>query len=231
MERKIMRLATGTAMFVLVAGLPVYCQEPDREKQKPAQQEERKKESDRKQEADKPRPQEPRQQEPKQQERDRREPDRAQQKRQEDQQKQDAERAKQAERQQTEKQQKDAAKQQQQAEKDRAKQDKAAQERAQRVQRDQRSTAQQAQRDGGNRNVRRIRDEDFRAHFGREHHFQVERRDDRRFHSRGYWFEFVEPWPADWSYDDDVYVDDIDGEYYLIDPIHPGFRILVVVVE
>jgi hypothetical protein len=224
MDRKTMRLAIGTAMLVFVVGLPVYCQEPDREKQKPTQQEERKREPDRKQDADKPRPQEPRQQEPKQQERDRREPDRAQQR-------QDAERARQAEPQQTEKQQKDAAKQQQQPEKDRAKQDKAARERVQQIQRDQRNNGQQAQRDGGNRNVRRIRDEDFRAHFGREHHFHVERRDDRRFHYGGYWFEFAEPWPADWSYDDDVYVDDIDGDYYLIDRYHPGFHILVVVVE
>jgi hypothetical protein len=59
----------------------------------------------------------------------------------------------------------------------------------------------------------------------------VERRDDRRFRYSGYWFEFAEPWPADWSYDDDVYVDDIDDEYYLIDPVHPGIRILVYVVE
>lgn len=231
MERKITRAAISTTMLVLVAGLPVYCQQPDKEKDKPAQQEERKKEPDRKQEADKPRSQEPREQEPRQQERDRREPDRAQQKRQEDQQKQDAERAKQAERQQTEKQQKDAGKQQQQAERDRAKQDRAAHERAQQIQRDQHNNGQQAQRDGGNRNVRRIREQDFRTHFGREHHFHVERRDDRRFRYGGYWFEFAEPWPGDWSYDDDVYVDDIDGDYYLIDPYHPGFRILVVVVE
>jgi len=209
MERKIIPLAIATTVVLLV-GLPTYSQEPDKEKEKPAQQQERKKEPDRKQEADRAKPQEPRQQEPKQQERDRREPDRAQQK-------QDAERAKQADRQQMDKQQRD--------EKDRAKQDKAAQQHEQQIQRDQRNNAQR----DGNRNVRRIREEDFRSHFGQEHHFHVERRDDRRFHYGGYWFELNEPWPADWRYDDDVYIDDIDGDYYLIDPFHPGLRILVVV--
>jgi hypothetical protein len=46
----------------------------------------------------------------------------------------------------------------------------------------------------------------------------------------GYWFEYTDPWPGDWSYDDDVYVDEIDGEYYLIDPVHPGIRVFVIVV-
>ena len=88
-----------------------------------------------------------------------------------------------------------------------------------------------AQRDAGNRNARRIPDQDFRTNFGREHAFRVARRDDRRFNYGGYWFVYSQPWPAGWSYDDDVYVDDIDGEYYLIDPIHPGIRLLVIVAS
>jgi type IV secretory pathway VirB10-like protein len=127
-----------------------------------------------------------------------------------------------------EKQQKDAPKQPQ-SEKDRAKQDKPAPEHAQQAQQPQHNNVQQAQR-GGN-NARRIPEENFRTHFGREHAFHVERRDDRRFNYGGYWFQYNEAWPAGWSYDDNVYVDEIDGEYYLIDPVHPGIRLLVIVAE
>ncbi len=78
-------------------------------------------------------------------------------------------------------------------------------------------------------NARRIPEVKFRASFGNEHHFHVERRDDRRFNYSGYWFTYSEPWPGDWDYNDDVYVEDIDGEYYLINPRHQGVRLLVIV--
>jgi hypothetical protein len=97
----------------------------------------------------------------------------------------------------------------------------------QQAQRQEQDRTHQGQRDGGSR---RIPDDRFRAHFGREHAFHVERRDDRRFRYSGYWFEYTEPWPSDWGYDDDVYVDEIDGEYYLIDSVHPTIQVLVVVV-
>ena len=42
---------------------------------------------------------------------------------------------------------------------------------------------------------------------------------------------YNDPWPTEWSYDDEVYVDEIDGEYYLIDPVRPGLRILVIVQD
>ena len=80
-------------------------------------------------------------------------------------------------------------------------------------------------------NVRRVPEEKFRASFGREHHFHVERRDDRRFNYGGYWFVYNQPWPGDWDYNDDVYIDYIDGEYYLIDPRHEGVRLMVVVSD
>lgn len=35
-----------------------------------------------------------------------------------------------------------------------------------------------------------------------------------RFQDGGYWFGFVEPWPEDWYYTDDVYVDYADGGTY-----------------
>lgn len=78
-------------------------------------------------------------------------------------------------------------------------------------------------------NARRIPEEKFRASFGSSHHFHVERRDDRRFNYGGFWFTYSQAWPGDWDYNDDVYVDYIDGEYYLIDPRHPGVRLLVIV--
>ena len=46
----------------------------------------------------------------------------------------------------------------------------------------------------------------------------------------GYTFEFAEPWPSEWSYDDDYYVDYVDGDYYLYDLNHPGIQILVYVI-
>ncbi|MHB8217157.1 MAG: hypothetical protein ACYDDS_13870 [Candidatus Sulfotelmatobacter sp.] len=79
----------------------------------------------------------------------------------------------------------------------------------------------------------RIPDDKFRAQFGREHHFNartviVEGRP--QFQYGGYNFELVDVWPADWAYTDDCYIDYIDGEYYLIDLLHPGIRLAVVVV-
>jgi Periplasmic protein TonB, links inner and outer membranes len=78
---------------------------------------------------------------------------------------------------------------------------------------------------------RRIPPEKFRASFGREHHFRVARRDDRRFQYSGYWFEVVEVWPAGWSYQDDCYIEEDGDDYYLVDIVHPEIRVLVIVVS
>jgi hypothetical protein len=87
----------------------------------------------------------------------------------------------------------------------------------------------------GNRG-RRIPDDQFRTHFGREHHFHVQR--ERVVNvSRpvvvygGYSWQLAEPWPSDWSYDDDCYIDDVDGEYFMFDDLHPGIRIAVFIAE
>jgi hypothetical protein len=80
----------------------------------------------------------------------------------------------------------------------------------------------------------RIPDDKFRAHFGREHTFRVghptivEGRP--RFQYGGYAFVMVDPWPVGWAYTDAVYIDFIDGVYYLINPVHPGVQIVVNVV-
>jgi hypothetical protein len=80
----------------------------------------------------------------------------------------------------------------------------------------------------------RIPDDKFRANFGREHHFRVQTTVEEgqpRFQYGGYWFVLADAWPADWSYSDDCYIDYIDGEYVLIDLLHPGIRLAVFVVE
>jgi hypothetical protein len=93
--------------------------------------------------------------------------------------------------------------------------------------------AQQAQGVAGNRGDR-IPDDRFRAHFGRDHRFRINRptivAGYPRFRYGGYWFGFIDPWPADWYYTDDVYVDYVDGGYYLYNPVHPGVRIAISVV-
>ena len=80
----------------------------------------------------------------------------------------------------------------------------------------------------------RIPEEKFRASFGPEHHFHVKRariidQAQPAFVYSGYTFELADPWPAEWSYDDDCYIDYVDENYYLFDVYHPGVRILVFV--
>ena len=82
----------------------------------------------------------------------------------------------------------------------------------------------------GHHNSYRIPDDRFRASFGSGHRFHV-RRGERAFNFGGFSLQLVDPWPADWSYDDDVYIEYIDGEYYLVDAERPRLRVLVVVVS
>ena len=37
----------------------------------------------------------------------------------------------------------------------------------------------------------------------------------------------LDPWPVGWLYTDNVYVDYINGGYFLCDPIHPGVNISI----
>lgn len=87
---------------------------------------------------------------------------------------------------------------------------------------------------GEHENARRIDDAHYRQHFGRDHHFavhHVERVGDRdQFAYGGYQFQLAEPWPAGWSYDDDCYIEDVDGQYYLYDLSHPGISIIIIVM-
>jgi hypothetical protein len=83
---------------------------------------------------------------------------------------------------------------------------------------------------GDRNNVRRIPQEKFQVSFGRQHHFHVQRRDDRRFQYGGYVFEYVDAWPAEWSWHDDCYIEEDGDDYFLVDLVHPEARILVVIV-
>lgn len=195
-----MKLIISTTLLFLLAGTPAYAQQDqDKDRDKPKPQREEPKKQPEKEKPPQERPP---------QERDRQQQERRQQAKDRERQDKDAQKQ---EKQQTEHQRQQQVEQRQQ------------------VQRQDADGSRQSQRDGGNANGRRIREEDFHSHFGREHHFRVARRDDRRFQYSGYWFEFSDPWPAGWSDDDDVYVDEIDGEYYLIDPVHPGVRLLIIV--
>ena len=75
----------------------------------------------------------------------------------------------------------------------------------------------------------RIPDDKFKAHFGREHTFHVghpvivEGRP--RFQYGGFSFIIGQPWPAGWGYNDDVYIVDVNGVYYLVDLAHPGVQL------
>jgi hypothetical protein len=87
-----------------------------------------------------------------------------------------------------------------------------------------------AQRAGDNRNGR-IPDDRYKANFGREHTFHVSQGDygNRRFQYGGYSFGFVGAWPTNWLYTQNVYVIDIDGVYYLCNPMYPGVNIVLSV--
>jgi hypothetical protein len=82
---------------------------------------------------------------------------------------------------------------------------------------------QEAKRGGGGR----IPDDRFKANFGQEHRFRVNQADYRnhRFQYGGYSFGFVDPWPSNWLYTQDVYVVEIDGVYYLCNPMYPGVNL------
>jgi hypothetical protein len=91
---------------------------------------------------------------------------------------------------------------------------------------------QQAQHADSNHG--RIPDDRFRANFGREHVFVINRpviiEGQPRFQYGGYWFGFSQPWPVGWLYTDNVYVDYVDGGYFLYNPFHPGIRVVIIVI-
>jgi transcription termination factor Rho len=87
--------------------------------------------------------------------------------------------------------------------------------------------AQHTQR-ANNNHGGRIPADRYQANFGRGHSFHVRESDysrDRRFEYGGYSFGFVDAWPSNWLYTEDVYVIEIDGVYYLCNPSYPGVNV------
>ena len=121
-----------------------------------------------------------------------------------------------------------------------SRQDKPEQQRQDRQSRDQVRPGNQehAQQQGHARPAGRsahIPDERFHSQFGRAHTFPVQRttvvEGQQGFVYGGYTFVLIDPWPADWAYTDDCYIDYVDGDYFLFDLLHPGMRIALFVVE
>lgn len=82
-----------------------------------------------------------------------------------------------------------------------------------------------------------IPDQKFRASFGRQHSFAPRQiiqtttvvAGQTQFVYTGYTFVILDPWPSEWLYSDDCYIDYVDGEYFLFDVAHPGIRIALFV--
>jgi hypothetical protein len=101
--------------------------------------------------------------------------------------------------------------------------------------RNEHSSQTQMQAQGGDhRGGGRIPEDKFKSNFGRQHTFKVSRPTvvggQPQFQYGGYSFNIIGAWPVDWSYDDAVYVDYINGEYFLFDLAHPGVSVAIVVV-
>ena len=93
--------------------------------------------------------------------------------------------------------------------------------------------AQQAQHARPAAKSGHIPDNKFRASFGRQHTFVINRpvivQGQPQFVFAGYTFVLLDPWPTEWLYTDDCYIDYVDGDYFLFDVLHPGIRIALFV--
>jgi type IV secretory pathway VirB10-like protein len=69
----------------------------------------------------------------------------------------------------------------------------------------------------------------FKANFGQQHSFRVTQADysNHRFQYGGYLFGFVDPWPSNWLYTQNVYVIEINGVYYLCNASFPGVNLVL----
>ncbi len=93
--------------------------------------------------------------------------------------------------------------------------------------------SQPAVRESG-RTSTRIPTAQYNSNFGSGHRFRMGNPEMvggySRFQYSGFWFGFVNPWPMGWYYTDNVYVDYVDGGYYLCNPYYPGARVAISVV-
>jgi hypothetical protein len=99
---------------------------------------------------------------------------------------------------------------------------------AKQQQRGQHEQASRGQAAGGHGSIPEAK---FRSSFGSSHTFHVNRSNwaggSGRFQYGGYWFNAVDPWPVAWLYTDNVYVDFLNGGYFLCNPVHPGVYISI----
>jgi hypothetical protein len=82
---------------------------------------------------------------------------------------------------------------------------------------------------------KRIPDDKFRASFGPQHTFLVQRTQIINVSQptivvSGFSFLLIDAWPAEWAFDDPCFIDFVDDEYFLFDTLHPGIRIAVIVI-
>jgi len=129
-----------------------------------------------------------------------------------------------------EQQQQQHAQQQKQQDKNKQQQQHAQQQKQQDKNKQQQQHAQQQKQpvqQAGARGGGRIPQDRYGGNFRREHTFHVRQAEyrGRRFQSGSYWFGFVDPWPSNWLYTQNVYVVDINGVYYLCNPMYPGVNI------
>jgi hypothetical protein len=123
------------------------------------------------------------------------------------------------------------AKQQKEAKPEAKPQQAARQQKAEPAKQQQRGQQEQASRGQASGGRGSIPEAKFRSSFGSSHTFHVNRSDwasgSGRFQYGGYWFNAVDPWPVAWLYTDNVYVDFLNGGYFLCDPVHPGVFISI----
>ena len=93
----------------------------------------------------------------------------------------------------------------------------------------QRAPEARPEKEGQHASGGRIPADRYKANFGREHTFRVSQGDFRsgRFQYGGYWFGFGGAWPSNWLYTQDVYVIEVDGMYYLCNPVYPGVNLAI----
>jgi hypothetical protein len=86
--------------------------------------------------------------------------------------------------------------------------------------------AQPEQHAAGNRGGQ-IPADKFKTNFGQQHSFRVTQADysNHRFQYGGYSFGFVDAWPSNWLYTQNVYVIEINGVYYLCNASFPGVNL------
>jgi hypothetical protein len=101
------------------------------------------------------------------------------------------------------------------------------------------STQHRTWQQRGGYNGYRIPDDRFNLYFGPSHFFRLSALPllfvggYPRFQYDGYWVTFLDPWPEDWPPDwyetDNIYIEFVDGGYYVCDQNYPGIAIAVTI--